>query len=135
MTTSAGTGVPGFNRNVRDEAYSREAAKIPPKSQQELLADAYLSAHDAEKARWKADDQARIKAQRDRKLKEQAQVDRKRKQATFEWKESMIDAVYDQHNLSAIERGRANEMLGEDVHNTEKAVIAALQVVANRRSQ
>ena len=134
MTTSAGTGTEGFSISTRERMASVERTKAPAKTPTETLADQFLAHNDAQRARWKADEQRKIDERHAQNLKDQAAEDRRRKQSIFEWRENMVEAIYDQHNLSASERGQANTALGDDVHNLEKATVESLRIVAERRN-
>ena len=127
-----GTGVNGHSTSVRDRQRSAELAKIPAKTATQLAADHWEQYERNWKDRIARDEQEKLAAQRKRQAKEKADAELQQRRATFQWKESLIDAVWSQYGLSQGEIGRANSLLGEDVHNAEKAVIASLQILAER---
>jgi hypothetical protein len=92
----------------------------------------------AKERQWKEDERKEQEAvvARERAQQEAARRESERRQRVrdFEFKESLINEVFEQHDLTPAERGRVNERLAAmgDVHNTDAASIFAQEQVLNR---
>jgi hypothetical protein len=131
-TTKAWTGTEEMGWNRRVEPRPEPQAVVDRRTPTQRASDFYFEKHMREEAEKKAEEERQEKLAREQRLKARADAEKKRRQAEFQFQETLIADALDRAGLTAPERATVMQQLLDTTFSAERATILAMQIVAER---